>query len=94
MCISDRPHTDRTFAENKRTLRNLAVACVAYLSCINLALEQQAEPAKVQKRRQREGKPPILPYYTVVVAPAYRGQEDADGLAVSYTHLDVYKRQV
>ncbi len=56
------------------------MACVAYLSCINLALEKHEAPAKVQKRRAREGKPPILPYYTVVVAPGYRGQEEADGL--------------
>jgi hypothetical protein len=71
------PHTDRTYAENKRTLRNLAVACIAYLTCINLTLEKHDPPEKVQKRRAKDGKPPLLPYYTVEVAPAYREKGEA-----------------
>ena len=78
------PYTDQHFAANKRTLRNLAVACVAYLNCVNLALEKHEAPAKVQRRRVRDGKPPILPYYTVVVAPAYRGEEDAEAHGSSH----------
>ena len=80
------PHTDRTYAENKRTLRNLAVACVAYLTCVNLGLEKHAPPAKVQKRRVKEGKPLLLPYFTVEVAPGYRGKGDGDGAKHGYRY--------
>ena len=73
------PYTDQSFAANKYALRNLAVACVAYLTCINLTLTLHEAPAQVQKRRAREGKAPILPYYTVDVAPAYREPEGAEG---------------
>ena len=72
------PNSDTTFDENKRTLRNLCVACVAYLNCINLTLERQEAPEKVQKRRAKDGKPPLPAYYTVVVAPAYRHKEDGE----------------
>jgi hypothetical protein len=84
------PNTDRTHAENKRTLRNLAVACVAYMTCINLTLEKHAPPEKVQKRRAKDGKPPLLPYYTVEVAPAYREKgETGDGSAKHGFRYDV-----
>jgi hypothetical protein len=56
------PHTDRTYAENKRTLRNLAVACVAYLTCVNLDVGE-ARPAGEGAEAAGEGRqaaPPAL----------------------------------
>ena len=79
--------SQRTFIENKRMLRNLAVACVAYLNCINLTLERQETPEKVQKRRAKEGKPPLPAYYTVVVAPAYRREGEGEGGGWKHGHL-------
>jgi len=35
-------------------------------------LEKHEPPAKVQRCRTSDGKPPLLPYYTVEVAPGYR----------------------
>lgn len=64
---------------NKRTLRNLAVACVAYMNCVNLMLEKHEPPEKVQKRRAKDGKPPIQPYYTVTVRPEYRRADETSG---------------
>ena len=80
------PNSDRTFADNKRALRNLCVACVAYLNCINLTLERQEAPNKVQKRRAKDGKPPLLAYYTVVVAPAYRHKDDGESTGMQHGH--------
>lgn len=65
--------------DNKRTLRNLAVACVAYMNCVNLQLEKHEPPAAIQKRRRRDNKPPIPAYYTVTVRPEYRRDGDGSG---------------
>jgi hypothetical protein len=71
------PDADRTFENNKRTLRNLALACIAYLNCINLTLVRQSPPEKVQRRRAKEGKPLLPSYYTIEVAAAYRHTGEA-----------------
>lgn len=73
------PLRETVFVENKLTLRNLAVACMTYLNCINFTLELHTAPEKVQKRRARDGKPPLLAYYTVAVAPAYRDKAGEEG---------------
>ena len=73
------PNSDRSFVENKRVLRNLAVACVAYMSCINLTLARVDPREKVQKRRVKEGRPPLLSYYLVEVAAAYRHAGEGSG---------------
>lgn len=48
---------------NKVTLRNLAIACIAYINCENIALEHHPADAKVNRSRESKGKKPFDDYY-------------------------------
>jgi len=48
---------------NKVTLRNLAIACIAYINCENIALERHAADAKVNRSRISKGRKPFDDYY-------------------------------
>lgn len=78
--------TDADVDANKRTLRNLAVACIAYINCINLELERHDPPEAVQRRRQRENKPALDAWYTVEVRAEYRRAWDGDGTGAGSHH--------
>lgn len=64
---------------NKERLRALAVACIAYINCINLMLERHEPDERVNRKRAAKGKRVLQPYYTVVVRPEYRQEGDGAG---------------
>jgi hypothetical protein len=60
---------------NKEAIRNLAIACIAYINCENIALEKQAVAEKINRKRAREGKRVLEDYYLCRLRP---GRRDAD----------------
>jgi hypothetical protein len=58
----DRPDAAQRLA-NKVRLRNLAIACIAYIHCENITLERQAADAKLNRSRLSKGKKPFDDYY-------------------------------
>jgi hypothetical protein len=60
---------------NKARLRNLAIACIAYINCENITLERQTADAKVNRSRVSKGKKPFDDYYLCRLRTA-RGQEE------------------
>ena len=72
--------------ENKRTLRNLAMACVAYINCVNLELTRHETPEKVNRKRAAKGKRVLDPYYTIDVRPEYRREGEDGGHGSQHGH--------
>lgn len=64
-------------ANNKTMLRNLAMAIVAYIHCVNMQLVEHATPEKVNRKRAAKGKRILQPYYTVEVRPEYQRTGEA-----------------
>ena len=48
---------------NKEVIRNLAIACIAYINCENITLDRQAAPEKVNRKRRKQGKKELEPFY-------------------------------
>lgn len=73
---------------NKEHLKALAVACIAYINCINLMLERHEPDERVNRKRAAKGKRVLPPYYTVVVRPEYRreGDDSSHGQGSSHGH--------
>jgi hypothetical protein len=69
---------------NKAQIRNLAIACIAYINCENITLEMQAVAEKINRKRAREGKRVLEDYYVCRLRPS-RG-ESAEGDAAAQTH--------
>jgi hypothetical protein len=69
---------------NKAQIRNLAIACIAYINCENITLEVQAVAEKINRKRAREGKRVLEDYYVCRLRPS-RG-ESAEGETLAQTH--------
>ena len=60
---------------NKERIRNLAIACIAYINCENITLDRQAVAEKINRKRAREGKRVLEDYYVCRLRP---GKGEAD----------------
>lgn len=56
-----------TARQNKRQLQLLVMACMHYLNCENVVLEQVAADPKTNRKRESKGKRPLPDYYVVKV---------------------------
>ena len=53
--------------QDKQRIANLAMLCIAYLNSPGIEVERMAFPEKLNRRRAREGKPPLEDYYVCKV---------------------------
>lgn len=73
-------------AANKRILRNFAIACVAYINCENIRLQHQSVLDKVNRKRRRQGKRELEPYYICQLRGVdYEQDEDSAGSGTSHS---------
>lgn len=73
--------------QDKQRIANLAMLCVAYLNSPGIEVERMAFPDKLNRRRAREGKPPLEDYYICKVDKrryAAVGEGAASGRRVSF----------
>lgn len=61
---------------NKERIRNLAIACIAYINCENITLDRQAVAEKINRKRAREGKRVLEDYYVCHLRPGKGEAED------------------
>lgn len=72
-------------------VRSVAVACIGYINCENVYLEKEGEvPEKVNRKREREGKKILEPYYVCHIrgvkynSAGEEVEKDASGRHVSF----------
>jgi len=71
---------------NKERIRNLAIACIAYVNCENVTLEKQAVAEKVNRKRAREGKRVLEDYYLCRLRPGKGEAAAGEGPVHSYRY--------
>ncbi len=69
--------TNEAARRNKEQIRNLAIACIAYINCENIRLERQTVAEKINRKRAREGKRVLEAYYLCRLRPS-QGAAAAD----------------
>ena len=73
--------------QDKQRIANLGMLCLAYLNSPGIEVERMAFPEKLNRRREREGKRPLEPYYLCKVAKqhyAHAGAGESSGRHVSF----------
>lgn len=75
--MNGKRHKEVEHLDDRRTVSNLANACIGYINCENIYLHKEGEvPAKVNRKREQQGKKILEPYYVCRI----RGvQYDSDG---------------
>lgn len=71
---------------NKESIRNLAIACIAYINCENIMLEKQAVAEKINRKRAREGKRVLEDYYVCRLRPGRREAEAGEGVGHGFRY--------
>jgi hypothetical protein len=69
--------------QNKETIRQLALALMAYINAENMVLERVAAPEKVNRKRRKHEKAEIEPYYVCRLRGVQYGAGEGEGVSAS-----------
>lgn len=71
---------------DKRAIRRMATAAIAYINCVNIKLESVEAPAAVNRKRRKKGKRELEPYYIISISDPTGRQSEATGSGVSHSY--------
>lgn len=80
--------SDNDLVDSWLAIKNLAIACIGYINCENIYLHKEEIPYKINRKRERQGKNVLEPYYVCRIRGVnYDSNGNATGEGTHHGHI-------